>query len=106
MDLLHLRHRLQKGTLSVRLTTHARIEAIKDGLTENDLQHTLEHGEEIEDYPSRARALLLGWSEEKFPCHVVVEWERGSSQVNLVSAYIPDSREWFPDWRRRRRKKK
>ena len=105
MDLPHLRHLLETGNLSVRLTTHARIEAMKDGLTEVDLRRTLEQGEEIEDYPDRLRALLLGWTEEEFPCHIVIEWESGDSQVVIVSAYIPDSREWSRDWKRRRRRK-
>lgn len=104
--MLRLRHHLRNGALSVQLTTHARVEAIKDGLTENDLRDTLERGEEIEDYPNRARALLLGWTEDKFPCHIVLEWEEPDVQVVIVSAYIPESAEWFPDWRRRRRRKR
>ena len=93
MDLPRLRRLLNEAKISVRLTTHARIEAIKDGLTEADLRCTLERGEKIENYPDRARALLLGWTEERFPCHIVIEWESGDSQVLIVSAYIPDSRE-------------
>jgi hypothetical protein len=105
MDLLRLRQFLKAGTLKVRLTTHARIEAMKDGLTEANLRYTLEQGEEIEDYPDRARALLLGWTGEQFPCHIVIEWERGDWQVVIVSAYIPDRRDWSRDWRRRQWRK-
>lgn len=71
MDLSHLRRLLETGNLSVRLTTHARIEAMKDGLTEVDLRRTLEQGEEIEDYPDRLQALLLGWTIEASPCHAI-----------------------------------
>lgn len=93
MDLPRLRRLLKEARLTIHLTTHARVEAIKDGLTEADLRSTLEKGEEIEDYPDRVRALLLGWTEEQFPCHVVIEWQKGNSQVIIVSAYIPESRE-------------
>jgi len=105
MDLPQLRRLLNRAEVEVLLTTHARVEAIKDGLTETDLRRTLEQGEEIEDYPDRARALLLGWTAECFPCHIVIEWETGDVQVVIVSAYIPESREWYPDWKRRRRRK-
>ena len=105
MDLPRLRRLLREAKVGVRLTTHARIEAVKDGLTETDLRRTLEQGEEIEAYPDRGRALLLGWTEEHLPCHTVIEWEAGDSQVVIVSAYIPERREWYSDWRRRRRRK-
>ncbi len=105
MDLPGLRRLLKEARITVRLTTHARVEAIKDGLTEADLRSTLEQGEEIEDYPDRVRALLLGWTKEQFPCHIVIEWKKGNSQVVIVSAYIPERREWYPDWKRRRRRK-
>ena len=106
MNLSRLRWLLQRKQLTLRLTTHARIEAIKDGLTATDLRNTLEQGEEIEDYPARARALLLGWTKDQLPCHIVGEWETTAAQVVIVSAYLPDGREWYSDWKRRRKRKR
>jgi hypothetical protein len=42
MDLPRLRRLLNEAKIDVRLTAHARVEAIKDGLTETDLRRTLE----------------------------------------------------------------
>jgi hypothetical protein len=106
MNLSRLRWLLQRTRIAVRLTSHARIEAIKDGLTEADLRYTLEYGEQIEDYPERARALLLGWTRDQIPCHIIVEWDAAASQAIIVSAYVPNRQDWYPDWKRRRRRKR
>jgi hypothetical protein len=106
MNLVRTRWLISKKQIFIRLTAHARIEAIKDGLTEADLRSTLESGEEIEDYPNRDRALLLGWTKDHIPCHIIIEWEDGARQVIIVSAYVPGGQDWYPDWKRRKRRKR
>ena len=48
------------------------------------------HGEVIEDYPDRDRALLLGFAPDTgFPVHIVAEYYPGDDVVTVVSDYIP-----------------
>ncbi|MGH7964002.1 MAG: hypothetical protein ACRERD_19635 [Candidatus Binatia bacterium] len=42
MDLSQLRQLIARAKIEIRLTTYARVEAIKDALTEADLRRTLE----------------------------------------------------------------
>src|SRR5262249_7345972 len=71
-------------------------------LVGEDLENAVAKGELLEDYGSRA--LLLNFTEEdRLPCHVVLEYVPGTKEVVIVTAYIPDAKEWEPNWKRRRR---
>lgn len=105
MNLKRVRHLLAQGKVELRFADHAVIEARKDGLVEEDLENAVTKGQPLEDYGSRA--LLLSFTEEdRLPCHVVLEYAPGTQEVVIVTAYIPDAKEWEPDWKRRRRKKR
>jgi len=104
MDLERIRRLLARRRVSLRISDHALIEARKDGLTTEDLEATLIGGVEVEDYG--ARALVLAFTEyDKLPCHVVLEYVPGRREITIVTAYIPDSREWRPDWKTRKEKR-
>lgn len=105
MNLNKVRQLLAQGKVGLRFADHAVIEARKDGLVGEDLENTVTKGELIEDYGSRA--LLLSFTEEdRLPCHIVLEYVPGTKEIVIVTAYIPDAKEWEPDWKRRRRKKR
>jgi Domain of unknown function (DUF4258) len=105
MNLKRVRQLLAQGKVELRFADHAVIEARKDGLVGEDLESAATKGEALEDYGSRA--LLLSFTkEDRLPCHVVLEYVPGTQEVVIVTAYIPDAKEWEPDWKRRRRKKR
>ena len=104
MDIDQVRRLIRQGTGTLRFTDHAIIEARKDGLTIDDLEVGL-HGEVIEDYD--VRALLLSFTQDDgLPYHIVVEYVPRSREVTIVTAYIPDSKEWESNWKRRRQRKR
>lgn len=49
-DLEKLRIDITTGLRPLQITTHAQVEAFKDGLTLADLRYTFEHGALIEAY--------------------------------------------------------
>lgn len=104
VEIESLRRSVAEGTRLFRVTTHAQVEAFKDGLKLADLHHVFETGQVIEQH-ERDRALLFGWAQSaKLPVHLVVEAAAG--EVALVTAYVPDSAEWIGYTRRRRKRKR
>jgi len=105
MDIVGLRRLLSQRRIALRFSDHAFIEARKDGLTAADLRAACEHGEVIEDYD--ARVLLLNFTvDDRLPYHVVLEYVGRGRSATVVTAYVPDSKEWEPDWKTRRRRKR
>lgn len=103
MNLETLREAVAQGKKRLRITSHAQIEAFKDGLDLEDLRLVLETGRAIESYPERGRLLLFGrTSAAEVPVHIVVE--EGGDEVVIVSSYVPDAREWIGYLRRRRKR--
>ncbi len=72
---------------------HAFTEAFKDGLSMMDVCYVLQNGEIIEDYPERQRCLVYGKSLDGMPIHVVLDYIR--PELEIVTTYIPDKREWI-----------
>ena len=105
MDLIRVRRLLAQGRIALRFADHALIEGRKDGLTSDDLEEAVLHGEIIEDYG--IRGLLLHFTrDDGIPCHIVLEYVPGTDEVSVVTAYVPDAKLWQLDWKRRRRKKR
>jgi len=105
MDLDRVRRLLAQNKVTLRFIDHAVIEARKDGLTAEDLEEAATHGEVIEDYGTRA--LLLSFTkDDRLPYHVVLEYVPGADEVAVVTAYVPEAREWEPNWKKRRQKKR
>lgn len=105
MDIARVRRLLAQSKAALRFSDHAVTEARKDGLTADDLEETAMHGEIIENYG--IRALLLSFTkEDRLPCHIVLEYAPRADEVTVVTAYIPDAKEWEPNWKKRRRKRR
>lgn len=67
-----------------------------------EVRMVVEHGEIIEDYPADARGhscLLLGVGDGGRPIHVVCAPK--DDYLAVISAYLPDRREWSEDFKRR-----
>ena len=100
-DIEQLRRDVALGTRPLRITTHAQIEAFKDGLLLADLRHTFENGEIIEIYPEENRGLLHAKAPEfNIPVHIVVEDTLAEGVI--ITAYVPDKRLWTADKRRKK----
>jgi Domain of unknown function (DUF4258) len=105
MNIDRVRRLLAQQRIALRFADHAVIEARKDGSTTEDLEDSVTEGEAIEDYG--ARALLLNFTKDDgLPCHVVLEYTPVAEEAVIVTAYIPDEKEWEPNWKKRRRKKR
>ena len=105
MNLGRVRELLSSGRIALRFGDHAFVEARKDGLTTADLRASCECGETIEDYG--VRALLLHFTpDDRLPYHIVVEYVAGARYLTVVTAYIPDAKEWERDWKTRRRQRR
>jgi hypothetical protein len=81
---------------------HALTEAFKDGLTVADMVYVALNGEIIESYPKRKRCLLSATLSNGVPVHVLIDHR--FSQLQIVTTYIPDKREWI-DFRIRKPKR-
>jgi hypothetical protein len=104
MDIDKLRAEIASGQKPLRITTHAQVEAAKDGLLLADLRFVFENGRVIEEYPEEERALLHAKTPtDGLPAHIVVE--NAKTEGVIVTAYIPDPSLWLGDRHRKRKKR-
>ena len=104
-NIAKLRKDVASGKRPLRITSHAQVEAFKDGLLLKHLQHVFEQGKVIEIYPDDNRGLLYAKiAEYNLPVHIVVEDTPAEGVV--VTAYVPDKGKWVADKRRRTQRKK
>lgn len=71
-------------------------------LTAVDVRAVIEHGSLIKEYPEDVRGhsgLLLGWTVDKRPIHVVCAPK--TDYLAVITAYIPDKKAWVIDFRTR-----
>lgn len=69
-----------------------------------EVRRVVEYGEVIEDYPEDKRGhscLMLNFGLEGRPVHVVCSPK--DDYLAIITAYIPDEREWEDDFRTRRK---
>jgi hypothetical protein len=99
MDIAHIRELFRQGRFNFYF--HAFQEALKDGITGDDILYVVEHGEIIEEYPDRERCLLFANTRSDMPLHVVVDYSC-EDELQVVTTYVPDRHEWIAFRRRRR----
>jgi hypothetical protein len=105
MDIEKVHKQLAQGRVALRFADHAIIEGRKDGLTAADLEDAAVNGEIIEDYG--VRVLLLHFTkDDRIPCHIVPEYIPRADEVTVVTTYVPNAKEWEPNWKKRRRRKR
>jgi hypothetical protein len=99
MDIALIRQLFKQGYFNVYF--HAFEEALKDGITGDDIVYVVEHGEIIEEYPERSRCLLFATTPAKVPMHIVVDYSC-RDELQIVTTYIPNQREWIAFRKRRK----
>jgi hypothetical protein len=101
-----IRHLVRRNRYQVKI--HALQHALQEGFGEKEMIDTILTGDIIETYPERNRVLIC--SKVVFApntpmyLHVVCE-QNYPDQVELVTAYIPNVREWTTPPIRRKRKR-
>jgi len=83
---------------AVVLTQHFLDRIRKRSIALQDVRAAVNNGEIIEQYPDdypHPSALLLGYTVDSQPMHIVVGM--GGGLVWLITAYYPDADTWEPD---------
>lgn len=76
---------------------------LQRGIRMDEIEHVLEHGDEIETYPDDTPfpgRLMLG-SLSGRPLHVVAADEPAAGLTYVITVYEPDPTKWEADFRRR-----
>ncbi|MDH4303960.1 MAG: DUF4258 domain-containing protein [Nitrospira sp.] len=72
-------------------------------ITPQEVERVVMTGELVEDYPHDSRGhscLLLGFGDIGRAVHVVCSPK--TDYLAVITAYLPDTNQWLPDYRRRR----
>jgi len=72
-------------------------------ITPQEVERVVMTGELVEDYPHDSRGhscLLLGFGDIGRAIHVVCSPK--TDYLAVITAYLPDTDQWLPDYRRRR----
>lgn len=95
-------------TKRYQVKLHAVQHALKESFGEQEMVESILSGQIIEEYPERHRVLICGQTALEgisIYLHVVCE-QNYPDQIELITAYIPDEREWKkPPFTRRRKRK-
>lgn len=84
---------------------HARQAMFTRSSADECVEHILQSGEVIEDYPHAfpfPAKLLLSWCNGR-PIHVVVAEHSSQRQVIIITAYEPTLKKWEADMKTRRK---
>lgn len=88
---------------TVVLRVHAARRMLQRGIRMDEIEHVLEHGDEIETHPDDTPfpgRLMLG-SLSGRPLHVVAADEPAAGLTYVITVYEPDPTKWEADFRRR-----
>jgi hypothetical protein len=88
----------------LNFTGHAIQQMFQRKITKNDVRKVVNHGEVILEYPDDKpfpSMLILGFIKKK-PVHVVFAYDSLSETGYVITAYVPDSKLWEEDFKRRR----
>jgi len=72
-------------------------------ISRHEVRAVIFYGKLVEDYPDDPRGhscLLLGYGDEEQPIHVVCAPK--DEYLTVITAYLPDSDTWKPDWETRK----
>ena len=95
MDIEFIREAVLTGNWF--MSQHARVRAGKRMISDRDVIIALMSGEIIEDYPDDPRGascLVLGYSSEKRPVHIVCAQDLSGSIV-IITVYQPEPPKWI-----------
>jgi hypothetical protein len=108
MDIEIIRRIVQEK--GYRITGHASVETMKDGVSPADIRYAIFHGKIIEEYPERdypdiETCLIYAKLPVKIPLHVVVDIIVQEAVV-VVTVYVPDREQWIASKVRKQKKGK
>ncbi|RME45895.1 MAG: DUF4258 domain-containing protein [Caldilineae bacterium] len=102
MDIADLIQAVQANRINI--TQHARREAREDNLLLDEIIHSIQNGEIIEDYPTDTpypSCLIYGENQNGYPVHSVWAYAPDSQMAILITVYRPDPERWI-DWKVRK----
>ena len=88
---------------AIVLTQHFLDRITKRSITFANVKSTVDNGEIIEQYPEdypHPSALILGYTDDNKPLHVVIGV--GGGNAWLITAYYPDTEKWENDYKTRK----
>ena len=92
------------NTPKIIFRVHAIERMFERNVSARNLVQALSSGETIEDYsaemPEPGR-LILGFQGQR-PFHVVTSENPETGETTIITVYVPDSRRWTKDFRRRK----
>src|SRR5829696_8462178 len=95
IDIETIKERVERGDYSI--LSHAVIHGLKEGFAPEDTVTAVLNGKIIEEYPAEQRVLVCGRVEltqnVSVYLHVVCEYADPVS-ITLVTAYLPDEKQW------------
>lgn len=108
MNIETIRNIVQKS--GYHLTTHAYLEALKDGISSEDIHFAIFHGKIIEEYPEREykdieSCLIYAMLATNIQIHISVD-VMVSESVVVVTVYVPDRSQWIASQIRKQRKRR
>ena len=89
---------------TLEFSRHAVMKMFARGITVDEIRLIVNLGEIISDYPDDKplpSVLLLGFIDNK-PLHVVLARDLQNQHCIVVTAYVPDTALWQPDFKTRK----
>lgn len=102
MNIEQIRRAIKAGRINI--TEHADEELASDNISSESLYHSVMNGEIIEDYPDDfpfPSCLIFGKDKNGRVIHSVWAFAEKYNIAILITAYIPDAKEWM-DYKRRK----
>lgn len=96
MDIVKIQEAIKKG--NVNISEHADEELENDAINDDELYHSVSHGEVIEDYADDKpfpSCLIYGKDKSNRPIHSVWAYSDKHKIAVLVTAYVPDPEKWI-----------
>ncbi len=88
---------------NIIISLHGQLRLYERNITVDDVIHTIDSGEIIEQYPKDfpfSSCLILGLSVNNVYIHVVVSMN--NDKIYLITAYIPNQNNWEKDLKTRK----
>jgi len=88
---------------TITITNHAGDRLRERGIKYEDVKMAITNGTIVEDYPNdypNPSVLILGYTEQKNPLHIVVGI--GGSTLQIITAYYPSFNKWENDCKTRK----
>lgn len=88
---------------TIVMTQHFLYRMQERGIKYNDIKHCIMSSEILEHYPDdfpHPSCLLLGYTKNKQPLHIVIGTDKKT--LWIITAYYPDNKQWENDFKTRK----